>query len=169
MTKRRASQGSPVRICFVCLGNICRSPTAEAVMRELVRVAGRSAEIEVDSAGTAGWHIGASPDQRAVQEARRRGVGIIHRGRQFTPSDFFDFDVVAAMDFDNYSQLLRLAPDRDASEKVCYLRSFDPEASGSVEIVDPYYGTDDDFARAYDEIEAACRGLLDHVLREYFD
>lgn len=129
-------------------------------MRELVREAGLAAEIEVDSAGTAGWHIGDAPDQRAVEEANRRGVRIVHRGRQFVRSDFDNFDLVLAMDHDNHSQLLRLAPNPEAADKVHFLRSFDPEAHGAVEIEDPYYGTAEDFARAYDEIEAACRGLL---------
>jgi protein-tyrosine phosphatase len=156
----------PYRICFVCLGNICRSPTAEAVMRELVRSAGLAAEIEVDSAGTAGWHIGDAPDQRSVEAAMRRGVRIAHRGRQFGRRDFEEFDLVLAMDHDNRNQLLRLAPDADAAEKIRFLREFDPDAEGALEIADPYYGSTEDFERAYDEIEASCRGLLAH-LREH--
>jgi protein-tyrosine phosphatase len=157
------SSGVPYRLCFVCLGNICRSPTAEAIMRELVREAGLAADIEVDSAGTAGWHIGDAPDQRSVDEANRRGVRIVHRGRQFVPTDFDSFDLVLAMDHDNHNQLRRLAPNGDAADKVVFLRSFDPDAHGAVEIDDPYYGTAEEFARAYDEIYAACRGLLAHV------
>jgi protein-tyrosine phosphatase len=156
----------PYRICFVCLGNICRSPTAEAVMRELVRAAGLAADIEVDSAGTAGWHIGDAPDQRSVEEAMRRGVRIAHRGRQFGRRDFEEFDLVLAMDHDNRNQLLRLAPDADAAEKIRFLREFDPGAEGALEIADPYYGSREDFEKAYDEIEASCRGLLAH-LREH--
>ncbi|HEX7097212.1 MAG TPA: low molecular weight protein-tyrosine-phosphatase [Acidimicrobiales bacterium] len=163
MVVQRRSPGDPIRICFVCLGNICRSPTAEAVMRELLREAGLTAEIEVDSAGTAGWHIGQAPDQRAVEEANRRGVRIVHRGRQFVRSDFDNYDLILAMDHDNHRELLRLAPNPEAAAKVRYLRSFDPEAHGAVEILDPYYGTSEDFARAYDEIEAACRGLLEEL------
>lgn len=132
-------------------------------MRELIKQEGLAADVEVDSAGTAGWHIGAPPDQRSVDEANRRGVRIAHRGRQFDRSDFDKFDLILAMDHDNHSQLLRLAPDGDASEKVQFLRSFDPDAHGAVTIDDPYYGTTDDFVRAFDEIEAACRGLLDYV------
>jgi protein-tyrosine phosphatase len=150
----------------VCLGNICRSPTAEAVMRDLVRDAGLTAEIDVDSAGTAGWHIGDAPDQRAVEEAGRRGVRIVHRGRQFVRHDFDAYDLVLAMDHDNHGTLLRLAPDGDAANKVRFLRSFDPDAEGAVEIADPYYGSAEDFARAYDEVEASCRGLLAY-LREH--
>jgi protein-tyrosine phosphatase len=150
-------------MCFVCLGNICRSPTAEAVMRELVRAAGLAADIEVDSAGTAGWHIGDAADQRSVEEAMRRGVRIAHRGRQFGRRDFEEFDLVLAMDHDNHNQLLRLAPDAEAAEKIRFLREFDPGAEGALEIADPYYGSQEDFEKAYDEIEASCHGLLAYV------
>jgi protein-tyrosine phosphatase len=153
-------------VCFVCLGNICRSPTAEAVMRELVRTAGLTTEIDVDSAGTAGWHIGDAPDQRAVAEAARRGVRIVHRGRQFGRRDFDEYDLVLVMDHENQSQLMPLAPDGDAAHKVRFLRSFDTDAEGAVEISDPYYGSSEDFVRAYDEIDASCRGLLAY-LREH--
>jgi protein-tyrosine phosphatase len=136
-------------------------------MRELVRNAGLTREIEVDSAGTAGWHIGEPPDARAIEEATRRGVRMAHRGRQFTRRDFADFDLVVAMDHDNSSQLSRLAPHGDAPEKVRFLRSFDPAADGEVEITDPYYGSPEDFARVYDEIEASCHGLLDYLRAEY--
>jgi protein-tyrosine phosphatase len=164
---RRASAGAPVRICFVCLGNICRSPTAEAVMRDIVREAGLAAEVEVDSAGTAGWHIGATPDQRAVEEAAGRGVRIVHRGRQITRRDFDEYDLILVMDHHNQSQLLQLAPDADAAGTVKFLRSFDADAAGAVEIADPYYGSEEDFRQAYDEIDASCRGLLAYVCDAY--
>jgi protein-tyrosine phosphatase len=135
-------------------------------MRELVREAGLATEIEVASAGTAGWHIGDAPDQRSVEEAGRRGVRIVHRGRQFVRRDFDEFDLVLAMDHDNHGALLRLAPHGDASDKIRFLRSFDPEAEGAVEIADPYYGSQEDFVRAYDEIDRSCRGLLAY-LREH--
>jgi protein-tyrosine phosphatase len=155
-------------MCFVCLGNICRSPTAEAVMRELVRDAGLTADVEVASAGTAGWHIGDAPDQRSVEEAGRRGVRIVHRGKQFVRRDFDEFDLFLAMDHDNHGVLLRLAPNADAADKVHFLRSFDPDAEGAVEIADPYYGSIEDFVRAYDEIDASCRGLLAYLHEHEF-
>jgi protein-tyrosine phosphatase len=156
-----------VRVCFVCLGNICRSPTAEAVMRELVRDAGLTPEIDLDSAGTAGWHIGHAPDTRAVDEAARRGIRIVHRGRQFTRRDFDEFDLVLAMDHENRAQLLRLAPHGDAADNVRFLRSFDRDGDGVVEILDPYYGSVEDFVRAFDEIEQSCHGLLTHLREDY--
>ena len=137
-------------------------------MRELVRGAGLSADVEVDSAGTAGWHIGDAPDQRSVEEALRRGVRIVHRGRQFVRRDFDDFDLVLAMDHDNHNQLLRLAPHADAADKVRFLRSFDPNGEGAVEIADPYYGSSEDFVQAYDEIDASCRGLLAYLQEHEF-
>jgi protein-tyrosine phosphatase len=144
----------------VCLGNICRSPTAEAVMRRLVAEAGLAAHVEVDSAGTAGWHIGDAPDQRSVATAKARGVSIVHRGRQFTVADLDAFDMVLVMDDDNRANLLQSSRNAEHAPKVQYLRSFDPEAHGSTTIDDPFYSSDAEFVRCFNEIEASCRGLL---------
>src|SRR5215467_3437355 len=98
-----------MRICFVCLGNICRSPTAEGVMRKLVVDAGLDGRVTLDSAGTGGWHIGELPDPRSRAAAARRGYQLEHRARQFKPADFEAFDLVLAMDLDNLGYLQRLA------------------------------------------------------------
>jgi protein-tyrosine phosphatase len=90
-------------------------------------------------------------------------VRIVHRGRQFVRRDFDEFDLILAMDHDNQGALMRLAPHGDAAHKIRFLRSFDPDAEGAVEIADPYYGSQEDFARAYDEIESSCRALLAHI------
>lgn len=169
MSNRKASAGHPLRVCFVCMGNICRSPIAEAVMRHLVREAGLSAEIDVDSAGTSGWHIGEPPDQRAVDAAAKVGVRMAHRGRQFTRADFDRFDLVLVMDLENRTELLRLAPNGDEAAKVRLLRSFDPDAQSAIEIADPYYGSTQDFDHVVSEVEASCRGLLDHIRKEHLD
>jgi protein-tyrosine phosphatase len=132
-------------------------------MRELVRDAGLAADVEVDSAGTAGWHIGDPPDQRSVDEARRHGVPMAHRGRQFVRADFEKFDLVLVMDHDNRGNVLRMAADADEAHKVRFLRSFDPDADGEVQIVDPYYGSSEDFTRAFEEIAVSCRGLLAYI------
>src|SRR5690606_15343061 len=124
-------------------------------------------EIEVDSAGTAGWHIGKPPDQRAVEEAARHGVSVMHRGRQFTARDFADYDLVLVMDHDNHAQLLPLATHDDVAGKIHFLRSFDPDAAGDNEIADPYYGSAEDFTKAFEQIQASCRGLLEHLRREH--
>ena len=107
------------RILFVCLGNICRSPTAEGVMRRLVREEGLEGEIEVDSAGTGGWHVGAPPDERATDAARRRGTELAGAARRFDAGrDFERFDLILAMDAENRRDLLALAPDDEARAKM---------------------------------------------------
>lgn len=169
MSNRKASAGDPLRVCFVCRGNICRSPIAEAVMRHLVREGGLSAVIDIDSAGTSSWHIGEPPDQRAIDAAAKHGVRMAHRGRQFTRADFDRVDLVVAFDMDNRTELLRLAPNGDEAAKVRLLRSFDVDAHNATEIADPYYGTAQDFDRVFEEIDASCRGLLDHVRKELLE
>jgi len=164
----------PVRLCFVCLGNICRSPTAEGVMGSLVDQAGLSDRIEIDSAGTGAWHVGAPPDERASAEALRRGLTLTSRGRQVSPSDFFTFDLLVAMDHRNLADLHDLAPDPALRDKVVLLRSFDPRSVAAAEghghpesdhlaVPDPYYGGANGFADVYDIVDAGCRGLLVHV------
>jgi protein-tyrosine phosphatase len=151
-----------IRICFVCLGNICRSPTAEGVMRHLVDEAGRGADVEVDSAGTAAYHAGEPPDARAREAARRRGLRLGGRARQFRREDFARFDYVIAMDRENRANLERLAPDAAARAKIHLLRAFEPGAElGERDVPDPYY--DDRFDEVLDICEAACRGLLARI------
>src|SRR6476469_4112307 len=99
-----------MRVLFVCMGNICRSPTAEGVMAALLREEGRD-DVELDSAGTGGWHAGSAPDERATEAARRRGIVLQGAARQVRASDFADFDLLVAMDRDNRDDLLALAPD----------------------------------------------------------
>ncbi|MEJ5255856.1 MAG: low molecular weight protein-tyrosine-phosphatase [Acidimicrobiales bacterium] len=153
----------PVRILFVCLGNICRSPTAEAVMRHHVDRTGLTGRIEVDSAGTGGWHVGEPPDQRAQAEARRRGIAMTSRARQFHPGDFEWFDLILAMDRQNLTDLHDLACTPAQRSKIRLLREFDPAHNGDLEVPDPYYGGSGGFATVFDQIEAACLGLLDHL------
>jgi protein-tyrosine phosphatase len=153
-----------VRVLFVCLGNICRSPTAEGVMRRLVREAGLQDEIEIDSAGTGGWHVGAPPDARATEAARRRGTELSGAARRIDPADFERFDLILAMDEENLRELRRLAPPQ-AGERVRKLREFDPASAGAgdLDVPDPYYGGSDGFETVLDMVEAACRGLLDEL------
>ncbi|HET6689222.1 MAG TPA: low molecular weight protein-tyrosine-phosphatase [Miltoncostaeaceae bacterium] len=149
------------RILFVCLGNICRSPTAEGVMRGLVREQGRDDEIEVESAGTGDWHIGDPPDARATEAAARRGVTLAGASRQIRPADFADFDLIVAMDRRNLRDLCALAPDDAAVAKVRLLRSYDPASAGAeLDVPDPFYGESRGFETVLDNVEAACRGLL---------
>jgi protein-tyrosine phosphatase len=152
-----------MRILFVCMGNICRSPTAEGVMRRLLDEARLADRVHVESAGTGGWHVGEPPDERATLAARRRGVTLEGAARQIHASDFRDFDLLIAMDRANLRELLALAPDEDAAEKVRLLREFDPASSGALDVPDPYYGGDRGFETVLDLVEAACRGLIDEL------
>jgi low molecular weight protein-tyrosine phosphatase len=154
-----------MRILFVCMGNICRSPTAEGVMRRLVAEAGLDGAVEVQSAGIGDWHAGEPPDERAAAAAWARGITLEGSARQVRPGDFRRFDLVIAMDRGNLRELLALAPDEEAAEKVRLLREFDPAATGAadLDVPDPYYGGERGFETVLDMIEAACRGLLDEL------
>jgi protein-tyrosine phosphatase len=153
------------RLLFVCMGNICRSPTAEGVMRHLVREAGLEDEIVIDSAGTGGWHAGDAPDRRATAAARARGVTLEGAARQITVDDFEDFDLLLAMDRDNLEGIRAIAPDAEAAAKARLLREFDPASAGApdLDVPDPYYGGPQGFETVLDQVEAACRGLLDEL------
>jgi protein-tyrosine phosphatase len=156
-----------VSVCFVCLGNICRSPTAEGAMRHWVREAGLEAHIAVDSAGTAGYHTGEPPDRRARAAGARRGIAIEGAARQFKRGDFARFDYVLAMDRSNYDDLAELAPDAASKKKLHLLRSFDPKTPAGADVPDPYYGGEDGFDDVLDLCLAACRALVERIRREH--
>jgi protein-tyrosine phosphatase len=154
-----------MRILFVCTGNICRSPTAEGVMRALLEEAGLERRVQVESAGTGGWHVGERPDARAARAALRRGVTLDGAARQVAPEDFEAFDLIVAMDRANLRELLSLAPDEEAAEKVRLLREFDPGGAGpsDLDVPDPYYGGERGFERVLDVVGSACRGMLEEL------
>jgi low molecular weight protein-tyrosine phosphatase len=152
-----------MRILFVCMGNICRSPTAEGVMRRLLDEEGLADRVHIESAGTGGWHVGEPPDERATLAAGRRGITLAGAAQQVRPADFRSFDLLIAMDRENLRELLAIAPDEEAAEKVRLLREFDPATSGDLDVPDPYYGGDRGFETVLDLVEAACRGLLDEL------
>jgi protein-tyrosine phosphatase len=158
---------STVRLAFVCLGNICRSPTAEAVMRHLVAQAGLADRITVESAGLGDWHVGGPRDSRSQKVGRKRGVVLEGVARQFVSEDFERFDYVLAMDRQNQAGLLALAPDAAARAKVHLLRAFDPAAPPDAEVPDPYYGGPQGFDEVFDICHAACAGLLEQVRRDH--
>jgi protein-tyrosine phosphatase len=148
-----------VSICFVCLGNICRSPTAEGVMRHQIAEAKLADRILVDSAGTGDWHIGAAPDERAQRIAGRRGYDLSAlRGRQIGAPDFERFDLLIAMDDANVAALRHLCPPTQR-DKIRLLMEFAPDAD-SREVADPYFGGDAGFEHVLDQCEVACRGLI---------
>ena len=152
-----------MRIVFVCLGNICRSPTAEGVFRKLAEDAQIASKLTIDSAGTGAYHIGELPDSRSRAAASRRGYDLSHRARKLVAADFERFDLILAMDRDNHDAIHRLARGRTQLPTIRMLRSFDPTAPIDAEVPDPWYGEADGFEDVLDICERACRGLLEHV------
>lgn len=148
----------PLSVCFVCLGNICRSPTAEGVLRHKLQQANLAQQVLVDSAGTGDWHVGKAPDQRTRQAARQRGYELDElRARQVGRPDFQRFDLILAMDQSNLADLQRMRPAGASAEVDLFLRRYKLAVS---EVPDPYYGGVDGFEQVLDLIEQACDGLL---------
>ncbi len=150
------------RVLFVCLGNICRSPTAEGVFRKTVESRGLAGRFEIDSAGTGDWHLGAPPDHRAQRAAARRGIDLSGlRARRISAADLAAFDHLIAMDRDNHASLTRLAGAQHR-HKVRLFLELSPGIDGD-EVPDPYYGGEPGFDRALDLLEQASRDLHDHL------
>jgi protein-tyrosine phosphatase len=149
----------PQRVLFVCMGNICRSPTAHGVMRQLVQRAGLQEKVEVDSAGTHAYHVGEPPDSRAQHHARQRGYELADlRARQVSSRDFERFDLILAMDHDNLALLKERCP-RTQQHKLRRLTEFCQHHTSPV-VPDPYYGGGEGFERVLDLVEDACQGVL---------
>ncbi|GJH11675.1 low molecular weight phosphotyrosine protein phosphatase [Caballeronia novacaledonica] len=148
-----------IAICFVCLGNICRSPSAEAVMRDLVERAKLAERIVIDSAGTGDWHIGEAPDERAQKAARKRGYDLSKlRGRQVAAADFARFDLFIVMDDANATALTAVCPP-EYRDKIRLLMEFATNDDSRV-VVDPYFGGEEGFEKVLDQCEDACESLL---------
>ena len=148
------------RVCFVCTGNICRSPMAESVFRAHVARAGLDGLVEVGSAGTDGWHEGDGADERTVAVLEAGGYESDHTARQFQASWFSRLDLVIALDTGHLKALRRLAGSADEAEKVRLLRSYDPAADDDLDVPDPYYGHMEGFEECLEMVEAASPGLL---------
>jgi protein-tyrosine phosphatase len=159
-----------ISLCFVCLGNICRSPTAEGIMLALVENAGLAAHIEVGSAGVEAYHVGEKPDLRSRQCAARRGIDLTSRARAFEADDLDRFEYILAMDTQNHRDLAALAAGSgrpEAKTRIRMLRSFEPDSGKDDDVPDPYYGGEDGFDRVFDICDRACRGLLAHIRVEH--
>lgn len=155
-----------LRLLFVCLGNICRSPSAEAVMKKVVKDAGLEKEIYIDSAGTNGFHRGEQADSRMRAHASRRGYVLDSISRPVEMRDFFDFDLIIGMDDHNISELKRRSPDYESRQKIHQMTDF---ACNKLydHVPDPYYGGDAGFELVLDLLEDACAGLLAYIGEEY--
>lgn len=153
-----------ISILFVCLGNICRSPTAEGIFRHLATARGVHDRFVIDSAGTSSFHEGDRSDPRTLEAAKRRGFSWSHRSRPVRPTDFETFDLLVAMDHRNQRDLLAAAPSEAARAKVVLLRTYDAQAAGDLDVPDPYYGGPSGFEDVLDLCERSCAALLDQLL-----
>jgi protein-tyrosine phosphatase len=151
------------RICFVCLGNIVRSPLAKNLFLRLAQELGNADVYKVDSAGTSGWHIGEPPDERMLRIAARHGWKYDGRARQFKPQDFEHFDLIIVMDQANLFDLTRLGRNEQDRKKIHLMREFDPDGGPSLAVPDPYDAGLDSFEEVYQIIERSCRGWLQHL------
>lgn len=154
-----------VHVLFVCLGNICRSPLAEAIFKNKVKQKGLEQVVFADSCGTSNYHIGDSPDPRTIANATKNGIVIEHCGRQLGEEDLEKFDLILAMDKSNYQNILRLPNSSNFAKKVMLMREFDPVEKG--EVPDPYHGGEKGFQEVYDILDRSMENLIHHLRKEY--
>jgi len=156
-----------VKVLFVCLGNICRSPLAEGIFKQRVSQEGLENKIFVDSAGTSGWHVGDPPDPRSVDVARENGIELDSFGRKAISEDFQKFDYIIAMDKNNYSDLKGLpGSKKEGAAKLYLMRDFDDIGKGQ-DVPDPYYGGPDGFNYVFELLDRSCQNLLDEIKENY--
>jgi protein-tyrosine phosphatase len=153
------------RLLFVCLGNICRSPSAENIMNHLIHQRKLQDRIQCDSAGTSSYHVGAKPDSRMQSAALKQGIKLVGRSRQFSPGDFEQFDLILAMDQSNYRDILALDPQQKYRDRVKLMTDYASNHPDR-EVPDPYYGGPSGFDYVIDLLLDACTGLLDHIEQE---
>lgn len=156
-----------IRLLFVCLGNICRSPAAEGIMKSIVEKNDLQDLIEVDSAGTSGWHEGELPDERMRAHGEKRKYDFCSRSRKFKKSDFDDFDYIIVMDENNYHNVKVLAHSSHQMDKIRLMTDFSQQYNYYEQIPDPYYGGSSDFELVLDLLEDACKGLMHTIKNDY--
>ena len=160
-----------VKVLFVCLGNICRSPVAEGVFNDLIQKHNLEDKISCDSAGTKGWHAGQLPDHRAIKNAIDNGIALTHKGREIKASDLDTFDHIVVMDESNfkdvYEMYYRIKHTTPSTEKLFLLRDYDPKVTGVKEVPDPYYGSELDFEEVFHIVHRSCSALLDSLIEKH--
>ena len=157
---------STVEVCFVCLGNICRSPLAQGVFETLVKEEGLQDRIIISSAGVGNWHVGNPPDPRMQQTAHEHGIQLNSLARQFQGSDFKQMDLVLAMDHSNLNALQQMRPESELEDKLFLFRSFDPQHNNNFDVPDPYYGGGKGFETVYKIVERTCPKVLEHLKKK---
>lgn len=167
MKQQTITTATPFKVCFVCLGNICRSPTAEGIFQHLVEKENLSDYFVIDSAGTSGWHIGEPANSRSRMVAEKYGVRLASLGRQIDSRDLDEFDLVLAMDDQNLRDIQALARSEEQRSRIRLMREFDPEP-GDGNVPDPYYGGMDGFENVFRILYRSCESLLDQ-LKERMD
>lgn len=156
-----------ISLLFVCLGNICRSPAAEGIMRRIVEREGLEDVITIDSAGIGGWHAGQLPDRRMRSHGAAHGYDFCSRARQFAPADFGRFDIIVAMDDENRADLMAMARTEEERRRIVMMAGFLRHHPGYTTVPDPYYGGDSGFELVIELLEDACEGLLEHLKERY--
>lgn len=155
-----------VKILFVCLGNICRSPLAQGLLEKKVKELGLNAHIEVDSCGTSQYHIGEQPDERTLENAKKNGLKLEHKARQFSRKDFRTFDYIVAMDKANMECVTRTDQTNEFVDKLMLIRDFDPVDKGA-DVPDPYFGGEEGFQHVFTILQRSVDTFLNHVIEKH--